>query len=90
MPKPSPIGEIADAETKQEFADALSRHTSLTAREVQELFPKKADQEELLELLKIVSSAANDNEKKARLIERIGDVAGAVIKITKKVATGLG
>ena len=90
MPKPSPIGEIADAATRKEFADALARHTSLTTKEVQDLFPKKADQEELLELLKIVSSAANDNEKKARLIERIGDVAGAVIKITKKVATGLG
>ena len=90
MPKLSPIGEIADAETKQEFADALAKHTSLTAQEVQDLFPKMADQEELLELLKIVGGAAADNEKKARLIARIGDVAGAVIKITKKVATGLG
>ena len=90
MPKPSPIGEIADAETRQEFANALAKHTSLTAKEVGDLFPKKADQEELLALLEIVSSSANDNEKKARLIENIGDVAGAVIKITKKVATGLG
>lgn len=90
MPKLSPIGEITESETKEEFADALAKHTTLTAAEVQNLFPTKADREELLELLKIVGAAASDNEKKARLIGRIGDVAGAVVKITKKFATGLG
>jgi len=90
MPKLSPIGEIAQTETKREFADALAKHTTLTAQEVQDLFPTKADREELLELLKIVGAATTDNEKKARLINRIGDVAGVVIKIAKKFATGLG
>jgi hypothetical protein len=89
MPKLSPIGELAAAETNREFAETLAKYTTLNADEVRQLFPKKADQTELIELLKIVSESADDNERKARLTQRIGAVAGAVIKISKRFATGL-
>ncbi len=84
----SSIGKLAQAETRKEFADQLARYTSLSAGEAQELFPKQSDQEELLELLKIVTATTDDNSKKAKLIERIGNVSGAVIKIAKRFAAG--
>ena len=84
MPKKSAVGKIASATTKKEFADELSSHTTLTADEIKALFPKKADRDELMELIKIVNSDADDKEKKAELINKIGKVRGAVIKIGKK------
>jgi hypothetical protein len=89
MAKRSPVGELASAKTKKQFAEELSSYTSLTSREIEELFPTKSDREELLELIKIVNSDASDNQKKADLAGKIGKVSGAVIKITKKLATGL-
>jgi len=84
MAKRSKIAEITSTETKKEFADKLSRYTTLTAEEIQQLFPKKSDREELMELLKIVNSDANDKVKKTRLVENISKVSGAVITIGKK------
>jgi hypothetical protein len=89
MPKKSKIGELASAATKAEFGDKLSSYTSLTAREIEVLFPKKTDREELIELLRIVNSDADDKRKRAELTEKIGKVGGAVIKIVKKFALGL-
>lgn len=86
----SAIGRLASQRTREEFAAELAQHTTLTAPEIAALFPERTDQEEFLELLNIVSAAADDNVKKAKLIERIGTVGGAVIKITKRFATGLG
>ena len=40
------------------------------------LFPKKSDREQLVELLKIVNSDADDKAKKAELAEKIGKVGG--------------
>ena len=37
-----------------------------------------------MELIKIVNSDADDKQKKAELINKIGKVSGAVIKIGKK------
>ena len=84
MPKKSSVGKIASAKTKKEFAEKLSSHTTLTANEIETLFPKKADREELMELIEIVNSDADDKAKKAELKNKIGKVGGAVIKIGKK------
>ncbi len=89
MPKKSKIGELASAGTKAKFGNQLSSYTSLTADEIKVLFPNKSDREELVELLRIVNSDADDKTKKAELKEKIGKVGGAVIKIAKKFALGL-
>ena len=89
MAKRSAIGALASAKTRREFADKLSSFTSLTAEEIQTLFPKKSDREELMELMKIVNSDARDKEKKAELAEKIGKVSGAVITIGKRFVPGL-
>lgn len=89
MAKKSNIGKVASAKTKKEFADKLSSYTTLTAEEIQQLFPKKSDREELMELVKIVNSDASDKEKKTKLVGNISKVSGAVIAIGKKFVTGL-
>lgn len=82
--------QAAHDDTQKEFADELAKYTRLNPQEAQNHFPTKADQGELLELLKIVHGAADENERKAKLVENAGKVAGAMIKITKKFACGIG
>jgi hypothetical protein len=89
MAKQSTIGEIASSETGAEFAAALAKHSSLTADQIKKLFPTENDRAELLSLLEIVNDATSENEKKARIAQKIGQVGGAILKITKKFATGL-
>ena len=89
MVKQSPIGRIASKKTKDAFAEELSSYTSFTAGEAKKLFPVKADREELINLIRIVNSDKEDKEKQAELIDSISSVSGAVIKLVKKVTTGL-
>jgi hypothetical protein len=89
MPKKSAIGQLASKKTKSEFADELSSYTQLTKEEISALFPKKSDREELLALVEIVNSATDENEKKAKIAEKIGKVSGAVVKLVKNFAPGL-
>jgi hypothetical protein len=89
MPTKSEVGKLASTKTKKEFGAELSRLTSLTEKEAKELFPKKSDREELVELLKIVNSASDDNQKKAKIVAPIGPMIGAVLTIAKKFALGL-
>jgi len=89
MPKKSAVGQIASKKTKKEFSNELSSHTQLTAEEVSNLFPKKSDREELLLLLELINSAADENEKKAKIAEKIEKISGAVIKLAKNFAPGL-
>lgn len=71
--------------TKVEFADKLSSYTTLTAAEIETLFPTKSDRDELMELVKIVHSDADEKTKQAQLAENIGKISGAVLKIAKTV-----
>lgn len=89
MPAKSKIGEIASAATKEDFAEQLSSYTTLTADEIKTLFPTKSDREEMVELIRIVKSSADDNTKKAELIEKISNVSGAVLKLVMKFASGI-
>ena len=89
MPRKSAIGKLASKKTKTKFAEELSSYTTLTAKEIETLFPKKGDRNEFVELMKIVNSAAKDNTKKAELVKKIGKVSGAVVSVARKFATGL-
>ncbi len=83
MPKKSPIGELASAQTKAEFSEKLASYTRLTKDETNKLFPKKSDKDELSKLLEIVNASTDENTKKAELAKQIGNVSGAVLKLTK-------
>lgn len=80
-PKRSPVGALASADTRTQFADTLSSYTTLTAEQAANLFPTKADRDELVALLSAVRSATNDNQRRTRVIEQIESFAGAVVKI---------
>jgi len=85
--KKSDIGKAADELTKKEFAEEMSSFIQLTKDQIDDLFPAKTDREELATLINIVLNAANENEKRARLITNINKVAGAVIKLlTRQIA----
>jgi hypothetical protein len=85
MPTLSNIGQQASTLSGEKFAEELSRHVSLTASEIAELFPTPADREELGRLVTIVDAAAAENIKKAQLVERASSMAGAILKIVSKV-----
>lgn len=89
MAKKSNIGQIASKRTSRTFSDELSRYTGFTAEEAESLFPEKSDRDELVKLIEIVNSDKKDKEKQKELIEKIPDVSGAVIKLVKKVTTGV-
>ncbi len=79
----SGVGIVASKKTKSQFSDELSRYTQLTKDEVNDLFPKKTDRDQLIALLKIVDSASKENEKKALISENIHELSGTVIKLAK-------
>ena len=85
MPKKSVIGKLASATTKVQFADQLSSLTQWRADEIKELFPTQSDRAELVELIKIVNSDADEKTKQAQLTEDIGKISGAILKIAKTV-----
>lgn len=89
MAKRSDIGLSASKATRKAFAEKFSSYTSFTAEEIKKLFPKKADRKKLEALIEIVNSDKEEKEKRAELVKKIGQVSGAVIKLTKKAITGL-
>jgi hypothetical protein len=84
--KKSAIGKAASELTKKKFSEEISSHLTLNVDQINALFPKKADREELATLTDIVLNAANENQRKAKLIGNITKVAGAVVKILGKTA----
>lgn len=88
MPTKSKIGELASKKTKVTFAEELAKHTTLTTEQIVDLFPLKADRDELIELLKVVNSASDDNTKKAKIIANAAGFGGALLKVAKGFAPG--
>ncbi|SNR35193.1 hypothetical protein [Lutibacter flavus] len=85
MAKKTKIGKKASEKTKEEFADEISSLTILTSKEVQKLFPKETDREELEEFFKIINEDIDDKLKKIKLVKNIEKVGGAILKIGKKL-----
>lgn len=81
-------GEIAGAagQADKRFAERISSLCRLTDAEVADLFPEQRDKEELVRLMRIVRSAAEGNDEKAKLVGDISNVAGAVLKLLVKFA----
>lgn len=69
--------------TNEEYASEISSLTRLKDSEINRLFPTRADKDGLLELLSIVNSVTNENEKIVKLKKNIDNLAGTVIKLVK-------
>jgi len=89
MPDKSLVGVLASKKTKAEFAEELSKYTQLTADEIKELFPNKSDRKGLIELLKIIDSAADENEMKSEIVSKISLVGNIIVKLTKRFILGV-
>jgi hypothetical protein len=71
------IDEAADA-TDDKLAARISSLTRMTDEEIKQLFPKKADVKKLVELMSIVKSSENQNNKINNIVGN-AEKFGAVI-----------
>ena len=78
---------LGDAEkiTLDQYDSRISSLTRLNDSEINSLFPKKEDKDNLVKLMKIVKSAASDIDKTQQLIDNISGIAGTVIKLLGKL-----
>ena len=80
------IAEEAEARTDARLAGELAAVTRLTAEDIQRHFPAAADAKRLLELMEIVQSATNRNEKVQKLVQNAEKFAGVVLTLLTKIA----
>lgn len=81
----SRIAAEAAEETDRQLAGDISSLTTMTDREIDELFPTHDDKRRLAELMEIVNGADQRNEKINRIVANIDDLAGTVLKIAQKL-----
>lgn len=77
----SNVGDEAKGQTDTELSVPLCGAVQLTPAEVQQLFPLATDRQQLAELISIVTAAATEAEKSARLMGSIDRLAGVVIRL---------
>ncbi len=79
--------DIADAAaaTDQELASKIATLTRMTEAEITRLFPKKADKETLVELMKIVTQAGKRQTKINKLVSNAEQFAGIALTLLKKL-----
>jgi hypothetical protein len=70
--------------TNEELGDELAKLTPLTAEEVNELLPKRADKEGLKQLIELVNSSASQNKKLASLTSSFSELGGVVLTLLTK------
>ena len=76
--------DAADA-TDERFAEKISSLTRMTDQEVQELFPVKADVEKLAQLMEIVKSAEDRNDKVTRIMSGGEKFGGVILTLLDKL-----
>jgi len=85
----SEIDSIIDksaAETDDRLASRISSITRMTDDEVKELFPNSADVKKLTELMKIVKSSEDRNNKINRIVSNAEEFGGIVLSLLQKFA----
>jgi len=81
----SRIAAEAAEETDRQLAGDISSLTTMTDREIDELFPSHDDKRRLAELMEIVNGAGSRNAKINRIVDNIEDLAGTVLTIAGKL-----
>ena len=72
--------------TDTQLASKISSITRMTDEEVIELFPHPADAKKLAELMKIVQSADDRNNKVNKIVSNAEDFGGIVLTLLGKFA----
>lgn len=71
--------------TDAQLASKLASVTSLTQREIQEIFPKPSDVAAFAELMKIVKSSTDRNNKINQIVANSEKFAGIIISLLNKI-----
>ncbi len=87
--KQTDIAKAASSLTQSQFSEELSSFLKLTKEEIDQWFPNELDRAELASLVDIVVNAADDNQRKARLIQNIDKLAAVTVKLLQKTAIGI-
>jgi hypothetical protein len=74
----------AEALTQEDLKSRISSLTRLTDAEIGELFPKKADRQQLVELMSVVRSGAAANVRRKQIVDGIEKYAGVVLTLLGK------
>ncbi len=80
------IIKTSSSATDDRLASRISSITRMTDEEVKELFPKPADAKKLAELMKIVQSAEDRNNKINKIVSNAEDFGGVVLTLLAKFA----
>ncbi len=84
----NPFDRAAEDAAKQ-TNDALKgedvKVRSITWDQLKEMLPSQMDQQQLNELIKIVNSATDHNERVAALVQNISKLGGIIVKVLSKV-----
>lgn len=75
------ISGKAKEDADEEIGTKISSVTRMSKKEVKELFPETEDQKRLAELMQIVKSADEHNQKVNAIITRAEDFSGVVVKL---------
>lgn len=65
-------------ETDKVLENDIKKLEAVSETELQELLPRKADQDELKALIEAVKGETNDNKRNALMIEHLGSVSKIV------------
>jgi len=83
----SDLSDIIDESAKKtdmQLASKISSVTRMTDEDVVELFPRPADAKKLAELMKIVHSADDRNNKVNKIVSNAEDFGGIVLTLLGK------
>lgn len=81
----SEIAAEARQKTARDLAGDISSLTTMTDREINELFPTPGDKQRLAELMEIVNGTGSCNDKINGIVDNIEDLAGAILKVVAKM-----
>ena len=79
------IAKKTRKETNAKLAREISALMPLTENEIARLLPTKADKENLMRLMEIVSDATTENQKLAALTANINKLGSVAIRVIKAV-----
>ena len=75
------ILKSAACHTDEKLAERISSLTHMTDKEIQEIFPNAGDKKRLTELMTIVKSAKNRNEKINQIMSNLEAFGGIVLTL---------
>jgi hypothetical protein len=66
---------------KETYRDELARLTTLTATDIERLFPRNIDMQRFEQLMKIVNASASRNRRTAALTKNMETFGGTVMRL---------